>query len=120
MIQNMLHAYAKIFLLAILFVVFSYQVGCKKSGRDERIEKAHKQINSGNESERSKGIIEIAKLLKDTNPNVRIWAASELGELGAKEYTKDIIVLLNDKDSFVSRSAKQVLEKWGVDTKTAK
>ena len=74
------------------------------------------------------------KRLKDKNSFVRLAAACNLGELGAKEYADEIGKLINDssvcyiqghidksgEDTIVSAEVERVLKEWGYDTEKLK
>ena len=75
---------------------------------------------------------DIAKLLQDKGGYTDLWhrrvaqcmpgttllrltALMVLEKFEAKEYANDIKLLLNNKNEYVSKAAKEVLKKWGVD-----
>ena len=61
------------------------------------------------------------KLLKDSDPGMRCWAAEELGKYGAqsKDYVPDLIQALKDRDKTVRVGAAYGLAGVGPDAKAA-
>lgn len=53
-------------------------------------------------------------MLRDPNPNIRAYAATALGHLGAREAIPDLSALLSDEDEDVRRRAAHTLQIMGV------
>jgi hypothetical protein len=82
----------------------------KKIGVFEKIKQAIPQLNISDKIEISK---ELVVFLNDSSANIRSITAVHLGELGARQYIKDIADLLDDKNILVKTGATIALGNLG-------